>query len=207
MRLDLVRHDPAVDGEGVGRAVAEDERLSRPVRRVDGRSVGRHGAHEDRRAPGAFQQHGLGIVHRLRDLAPEESLGAVAHQRFRVAPGNDLQAAVLLGGVVEVEEDGHRIPIGQGIVGQVLVPLHDGPDVLRLHVDLAVVEEQVRAEQLLDAVQQGDRLREIAERLIESARFVDAPHQRAVRFLVRFHLHARGVVIRLRVPFRYPVYF
>ena len=195
------------DGEGVGRAVAQDERLPRPVRRVDGRSVGRHGAHEDRRAPGAFQQHGIGIVHLFRDLAPEEPVGAVAHQRFLMAPGNDLQAAVLLGGVVEVEEDGHRIPVGQGIVGQVLVPLHDGADVLGLHVDLAVVEEQVRTEELFDAVQQGGRLREIAEGPIESARFVDAPHQRAVGLLVRFHLHARAVVIRLRVSFRNPVYF
>ena len=79
------------------------------------------------------------------------------------------------------------------------MPLDHGADGRRLHVDLAVVEQQVRPQQLLHAVEQLRRLGKSAEARIVRAWLIDPPHTCPIRWLVRLHLHARLVVVFPRV--------
>ena len=192
--LRLVGHGTTVDGEGVGGPVAEDQRPPRPLRPVRRRGVRRQAVHEDGRAGAALRQHRLRLVHRLGDSALEVPVPGVLQQHRVVAARQQLQGAVVAAGLVQVEQHRQAVAIRQRVVCQVLVPLDHGADLGRLHVQLAVVEHQVRPAQLLDHVHQAIQLREGAGHRIVGARLVQAAHRRALRRLVGLHLQARGVV-------------
>ena len=128
--------------------------------------------HEDDRARRARNRHGQRLIDRFSNPALKKAVSAVRQQLALMAAGDDLQTAVFNGGVVEVKEDAHRAAMGQRVVGKVLVPLNGRADAGRFHVDLAVVKDQVRAEQGRDRVEQPLRFGERPENLVVAARLV-----------------------------------
>jgi hypothetical protein len=80
-----------------------------------------------------------------------------------VRPGYDAQAAVRFACIVEKDQRGDEIGVGVRIVGEVLVPFDDTADFRSLHVELAVVEQHVLANQPFDAVEQARGSRHVLE--------------------------------------------
>ena len=169
--------------------------------------MGSHAVHEDGGSGSALHKHRSGAIHGFGNPSLEQAVPRVAQQGPAVAAGDDLQAAVASAGVVQIEQDRQRAPIGQRIVGQVLVPLHHRAHVGGLHVDLAVLDQQVGPQKLLDAVQQPVRMRKDPEFRKVVAGLVDPPHPGSLGGLGRFHFHQGAVVVRQGVPGADPLDF
>ena len=90
-------------------------------------------------------------------------------------PGNNLETAVLQAGIVEVDDGGYQAVIGVGEVGEILVPLDGGADLCRFHVELGVVEADIRPQQRLYGIQYSSISAEIHECLVAFDRVVDPP--------------------------------
>ncbi len=87
------------------------------------------------------------------------------------------------------------------------MPLHHRAHIGGLHVDLAVLDQQVRPQKLLHAVQQPVRMRKAPEFRKVVAGLVDPPHPVPLGGLGRFHFHQGAVVVRQGVPVTNPVDF
>ena len=90
-------------------------------------------------------------------------------------PGNNLETAVLQVGVIEIDEGGYQAVIGVGEVGEILVPLDGGADLCRFHVELGVVEADIRPQQRLYGIQYSSISAEIHKGLVAFDRVVDPP--------------------------------
>ena len=163
--------------------------------------------HEDGGSGSALYERRPGAIHGFGNPSLEQAVPRVAQQGPAVAAGNDLQAAVASAGVVQIEQDRQRVPVGQRIVGQVLVPLHHRAHVGGLHVDLAVLDQQVGSQKLLHAVQQPVRMRKAPEFRKVVAGLVDPSYAVPLGGLGRFHFHLGAVVLRQGVPGADPLDF
>ena len=65
---------PGIDREGVGGAIAEDQRPARPVGSIGDGGVGRHAMHENGGAGLSFNRNCLRLINRLHHLAYKISI-------------------------------------------------------------------------------------------------------------------------------------
>src|SRR5262249_52524855 len=96
------------------------------------------------------------------------------------AAWQDHQWAVLRRHIVEHDADGQQIVVGVRIEGPVLVPLDGGAIAGRLHVELAAMQAQVRADELLDGLDHARVPDQAPEERMAVDWVLEAPHARSL---------------------------
>ena len=140
------------------------------------RAVRGDAMHEDNAARRCLQRHDFAepaTVEVVGDHAGELAVVCLVAEKMSVMSGKHAQAAVCLRGIVEVHEYGDDIVVGAWIVSHVLMPLDDRTNAWRLHVQLRILQQDIGADQLLDAVQQAVVLEQRAKCRVQGIRVVD----------------------------------
>ena len=195
----LVRagHGIARDRHGVGRGVDADIEAARRVGAVGRRAVQQLGVHQADAARLAKAGHRLGqrlLLRVGRDAAGEALAVEQRQHRPLVRARHDGEAAVALVDVVEEQQRRHDVGVGVRRVGEVLVIGDLGLGARELQVDLAMVELDVRPDQVGHHVDGARVEHDLAIGVGNVGRVVDAAQRRLLGAVLGAHVEARPAV-------------
>ena len=108
----------------------------------------------------------------LGNHAREVAVLGVMIEKLSVSAGNDLHTTVGRGSIVQIDHHGHQVVIRMGQIGQVLMPFDHRSHLGRFHVQLAVMEIQVVAQNYSDCIDQPVISGQITEILVHIERVV-----------------------------------
>ena len=115
-----------------------------------------------------FGRHVIGHAARERVAIEQECSGPLW------LPGTTFQATVFLVHIIQHQECGDDVVIGVRREGEILVVMDFGRRTRKLLVDFAVMEFEVRADQLIDHFRHRRIFHRVLERAVEVGRIVDA---------------------------------
>ena len=194
------RHGVRRAGDRVFRAVNRDVQGPRPVGPVGCGAVQQARVHQAYRARRTGAEAG-GRAARCRNVVrhrPREyAIVPQAVDRAAVRRGKDLQGSVRFGDFVHHQQGRHHIVVGVWREREILVPLHLGVPARQLRIDLSVVQLDVGADEVGDAIDHPAvrRRREIGVRDFD--RRVDPAQLRRLCAVPGLQVEARSPVERV----------
>ena len=114
------------------------------------------------------------------DAAAERAVAVMVEHGAPVRARHGHHRAVVFAHIVQIDAERQARVVGMGVEGPVLVPFHRRAETRGLHVELAVVDADVGAEQRLDGIQHGGRAHQPVEERPVLERRLQPPDTRRV---------------------------
>ena len=129
------------------------------------------------------------VVDRFGNHPCKSSVGQIVFEVVVVVAGQHLQAAVLFGRFVDIDQNGHQIVVCMRVVSQVLMPFHHRANTGRLEVELAQIDADMGPNQVLQAVEQALVSSDATKTFIDFKRIKDAARSWRFAILLRLEFH------------------
>ena len=149
-------------------------------------------ARRGRQRPG---RGGLACEGLIRDQARESASLIMVVKVGLVKRGDDLETTVFNAGVIQVDQGGYQVVIGVRKIGEILVPFDRRADPWGLHVELGVVQADIRPDQALDGIEDPRVAAELPKHLVTFTGVVDSSGYGLSIDLFRFELQDGGVAV------------